>query len=70
MTSEKRAQKFHSDDASLSRRVVTRHQYEISAVISQTSFSGKNRWWRREMSAVFLATIDNASGSEGSLKGL
>ena len=50
--------------------VVTRHQYGISAHVAQTSFSGETRWWRREMSAVFQATIDNASGSEGSPKGL
>ena len=50
--------------------VVTRHQYGISAHVAQTSFSGETPWWRREMSAVFQATIDNASGSEGSLKGL
>ena len=43
--------------------VVTRHQYGISAHVAQTSFSGETRWWRREMSAVFQATIDNASGS-------
>ena len=36
MTSEKRAQKFHTDDA-----VVTRHQYGISALVSQTSFHGE-----------------------------
>ena len=33
--------------------VVTRHQYGISALVSQTSFRGNQRW-RREMSAVFL----------------
>ena len=43
---------------------------ELSAHVAQTSFSGETRWWRRERSAVLLATIDNASGSEGSLKGL
>ena len=62
MTSEKRAQKFHTDNASLARSgkcfwlvenllppirgttqiwVVTRHQYGISALVSQTSFSGE-----------------------------
>ena len=61
MTSEKRAQKFHTDDAPLARYgkcfwlaenllppirgttqiwVVTRHHYGISALVSQTSFSG------------------------------
>ena len=34
MTSEKRAQKFHTDDAS----VVARHHCGISAFVSQTSF--------------------------------
>ena len=43
--------------------VVTRHQYGISAHVAQTSFSGETRWWRREMSAVFQATIDNALSS-------
>ena len=66
MTSEKRAQKFHTDDASLPRsgysasnwlnqishaarpiigttqiRVATRHQYGISALVSQTSIGGE-----------------------------
>ena len=64
MTCEKRAQKFHTDDASSdlgsasdwsSRMrnliqpirsttqiwVVTRHQYGISALVSQTSFGGE-----------------------------
>ena len=61
MTSEKRAQKFHTDDASLPRCgkcfwlaenllppirgttqiwIVKRHQYGISALVSQTSFRG------------------------------
>ena len=31
--------------------VVTRHQYGISELVSQTSF---RQWWRREMSALFL----------------
>ena len=50
--------------------VATRHQYGISAHVAQTSFSGETPWWRREMSAISQATIDNASGSEGSLKRL
>ena len=50
--------------------VMTSHQYGISAHVAQTSFSGETPWWRREMSAVLQATIDNASGSEGSLKRL
>ena len=33
MTSEKRAQKFHT--------VAAHHQYEISALFSQTSFGGE-----------------------------
>ena len=36
--------------------VVTRHQYGISALVSQTSFRGEtsdHQWWRREISAVF-----------------
>ena len=33
--------------------VVTRHQYGISALVSQTSFRGGNQWWRRKVSAVF-----------------
>ena len=62
MTSENRAQKFHTDDATLRRPgycfslneanfqpisittqiwVVTRHQYGISALVSQTSFGGE-----------------------------
>ena len=59
MTSEKQAQKFHTDDASLNRSgcrvgnliqpirsitkilVVTRHQYGISALVTQTSFGGE-----------------------------
>ena len=62
MTSEKRVQKFHTDDASLARSGkcfwlaenllppirgttqiwgATRHQYGISALVSQTSFGGK-----------------------------
>ena len=65
MTSEKRAQKFHTDDGSLPRSgsasdwlnqishaarpvrstaqiwLVTRHQYVISALVSQTSFGGE-----------------------------
>ena len=36
MTSEKRAQKYHTDDA-----LVTRHQYGISALVSQTLFRGE-----------------------------
>ena len=32
--------------------VVTRHQYGISALVSQTSFPAGNQWWRPEMSAV------------------
>ena len=35
-TSDKRAQKYHTDDA-----VLTRHQYGISALVSQTSFRGE-----------------------------
>ena len=47
MTSEKRAQKFHTDDAS----VVARHQCGISALVSQTSFreqtsGGVAKCWR------------------------
>ena len=47
MTSEKRAQKFHTDDAS----VVARHQCGISAFVSQTSFreqtsGGVAKCWR------------------------
>ena len=61
MTSEKRVQKFHTDDASLTRcasdwscRIFAsinqkhypdldsaRHQYGISALVSQTSFCGE-----------------------------
>ena len=37
MTSEKQGQKFHTDDVSL-RWVMTRHLYEIPALVSQTSF--------------------------------
>ena len=33
--------------------IVTRHQYGISALISQTSFRREDRWWRHGMSAVF-----------------
>ena len=57
MTSEKRAQKIHTDDASLPRSrelliqtirsttqiwVGTRHQYGISVLVSQTSLGGEN----------------------------
>ena len=55
MTSEKRAQKFHTDDGSVMSHgkllqpirsttqiwVVTRHQYGISAVVCLTSFRGE-----------------------------
>ena len=34
--------------------VVTRHQYGISALVSQTSFRGETSGGRREMSAFFL----------------
>jgi len=33
--------------------IVTRHQYGISALISQTSFRWEDRRWRHGMSAVF-----------------
>ena len=33
--------------------VVIPHQYWISALISQTSFWGKNQWWHHKMLAVF-----------------
>ena len=36
---------------------VTRHQYGISASVLQTSIWRGNRWWRREMSAVFSFSI-------------
>ena len=80
MTSEKRAQKFHTDDASLNRsgcRVgnliqpirsttqiweVTRHQYRISALVSQKSFGretsgsvGKSRLFPQ--AKPFLVTL-------------
>ena len=48
MTSEKRTQKFHTDDASLPRSGST-----VSALVSQVLFRGETRW-RRETSAVFL----------------
>ena len=35
-------------------RVVTRHQYGISLLVSQTSFSRRNQWWRRENVGCFL----------------
>ena len=75
MMSEKRAQKFHTDDVSLHGSVgrcfwwvvpcgkfssanqiwvVTRHQYGISALVSQTSFRVETSGGRREMSAFFL----------------
>ena len=37
-------------DNSTQTWVVTRHQYGISALVSQTSFYG---WWGREMSTVY-----------------
>ena len=40
--------------------VVTRHQYGTFCACC----------WRRERPAVLLATVDNVSGAEGSLKGL
>ena len=33
--------------------VVMRHQYGISALVSQTVISLGNQWWRREVSALF-----------------
>ena len=33
---------------------VTRHQYGISVLVSQTSFRGETTSWRRKMLAVFL----------------
>ena len=42
--------------------VVTRHQYGISALVSQTSFRGEiNQWWRRKMSAVFAQANSRCS---------
>ena len=49
MTPEEGPQKFHTDDVSISKQggastyvwVVTRHQYGISALVSQTSFRGE-----------------------------
>ena len=35
--------------------VLTLHQWGISALVSQTSFSRGSQWWRREMSTVFSA---------------
>ena len=58
MTSEKRAQKFHTDDVSLSTSFLIGHSarkiyFNQWAVVPQTSFRGKDHLWRREMSAVF-----------------
>ena len=83
MTSEKRAQKFHTNDASLPRYlgsasdwlnqisdaagpirsttqiwVVTRHQYGISALVSQTSFGGEISGSVAKLSAVFSGCND------------
>ena len=33
--------------------MVTRRRYGIYVVVAQTSFSQGNKWWRREMSAIF-----------------
>ena len=44
--------------------VVTRHQYGISALVSQTSFWGRNRSWHRKISSFFSGwyhTIRNYS---------
>ena len=43
MKAEEAAQKFHTDEVSLSMQIwtVTRHQYGISVVDPQTSFRGK-----------------------------
>ena len=44
MTSEKRVQKFHTDDyADVTTQiwVVTRHQYGVSALVSQASYGGE-----------------------------
>ena len=37
--------------------VVTRHQYGISALVSQASFAA-NCWWRRQMSFVFWGQVE------------
>ena len=47
MTSEKRAQKFHTDDAALP------DLGSASDWLNQISHTARNQWWRREMSAVF-----------------
>ena len=59
MTSEKRGQKFHTDDASLPRSgmgsasgLIEVPLVEIYARFSD-SISRGDQWWRREMSAVF-----------------
>ena len=41
--------------------VVTRHQYGISALVSQTSFRRGNQWWRRKIPAVFSDYINSES---------
>ena len=44
MTSEKRVQKFHTNDyADVTTQiwVVTRHQYGVSALVSQASYGGE-----------------------------
>ena len=46
--------------------VVTRHQYEISAVVSQTSFRrGEISAGRREMSASFSSLLASSLGHSG-----
>ena len=42
-------------------RVVTRHHYGISACVPQTSFGGKQPWWRREMSVLFSGYRRNST---------
>ena len=36
--------------------IVTRHQYGISALVSQT-FWRENRWWRRQMCAPYFWSV-------------
>ena len=38
--------------------VVTRHQYGISVLVSQTSLRGETGWWRREMRLFSQATAN------------
>ena len=61
-------QKFHTDDVSVSKQggactyvwVVTRHQYGISALVSQTSFRGETSGGLAQC-RIFSKAVQNPS---------